>query len=153
MVFVYILRTGKECCELLLCVYLLLMQKEWVLNSSYLSSNIFVPQTKSQFSKDFCLPESADWMTRQFFYMSAEHLWWCSNFLSESADRWGGGGGDDEGFFLLAPLLCPLWSNESTEASPEPRTFQILEWIRIQRRDDMNGRFQMQGGKNWILPK
>ncbi len=25
--------------------------------------------------------------------------------------------------------------------------------IHVQRRYDMNGRFQMQGGKNWILPK
>jgi hypothetical protein len=26
------------------------------------------------------------------------------------------------------------------------------KWF-FQRRYDMNGRFQMQGGKNWILPK
>ncbi len=32
-------------------------------------------------------------------------------------------------------------------------TMNIDTRVSVQRHFDMNGRFQMQGGKNWILPK
>jgi hypothetical protein len=40
---------------------------------------------------------------------------------------------------------------DPTHAQRMPRTY--TEKAVVQRRYDMNGKFQMQGGKNWILPK
>jgi hypothetical protein len=44
----------------------------------------------------------------------------------------------------------PAWATGMTLLLQLPL---LLAFLTAQRRYDMNGRFQMQGGKNWILPK
>ncbi len=57
-------------------------------------------------------------------------------------------------FALIALSLAYLWLNEThmVEAKNKYHTF-YPSWDGPSEAKDMNGRFQMQGGKNWILPK
>ncbi len=41
----------------------------------------------------------------------------------------------------------------SSQSESQKNRFAFTSFGKIQRRYDMNGKFQMQGGKNWILPK